>query len=121
MKRILIIDDDPAIREVFELIFQRVGFDVTLLANGRAIMEGKFAEPDIFLIDKQLLGIDGLDICRYLKSRQGIEQTPVIIFSASPLAERPALEAGADDFLEKPVKMSHLLKTVHKHLKSQNL
>ena len=116
MKRIIIIDDDPAILDVFELVFKRAGFAVTALEGGEQLLGGSFEEPDIFLIDKQLQGIDGLDICRFLKKRKHLGQTPVLIFSASPRVEQRAKEAGADGFLEKPIKIKYLLENIQKHI-----
>lgn len=116
MKTIIIIDDDPDILDVFKLVFERAGYSVTAFNSGDAVLNNKFDEPDIFIIDKQLSGADGLDICRYLKKRELKLNTPVIMFSASPYIEKLAAEAGADDFLEKPFKTKTLLQLVEKHL-----
>ncbi len=102
MKSIIIIDDDAAIRDVFGLLFTEAGYAVTCFANEVPILNNDFTEPDIFLIDKQLHGASGIDLCRFIKTRGTGEQTPVIIFSASARMEQPALQAGADAFLEKP-------------------
>lgn len=116
MKTIIIVDDDADILDVFKLIFERAGYTVTVFNNGDAVLNNKFDEPDIFIIDKQLSGADGLDLCRYLKSRKLNHNTPIIIFSASPYIEKQVAEAGADDFLEKPFKTKTLLQMVEKHI-----
>lgn len=110
------IDDDPDILHVFKFVLERAGYIVTIFNSGDHVLNDKFEEPDIFIIDKQLSGADGLDLCRHLKKRELKHNTPVIIFSASPNIEKQVAEAGADDFLEKPFKTKTLLQLVEKHL-----
>ncbi len=116
MKTVIIIDDDTVILDVFKLVFERAGYAVTIFNRGEIILNEKFDEPDIFIIDKQLSGADGLDLCRFLKSRESKQNTPVIVFSASPHIYKQAKDAGADDFLEKPFKTKTLLQMVEKHI-----
>jgi DNA-binding response OmpR family regulator len=80
------------------------------------LINNHFELPDLFIIDKQLSGVDGLDICAHLKTRQLTAQVPVIMVSASPSVEALAKKAGADDFLEKPFNRKEILKLVRKHL-----
>lgn len=115
MKKVLFVDDDFAIRDVYQTVFERAGFDITTLENGESIMSGDFEEPDIFIIDKQLYGADGVELCRLLKKRLVHADTPVILFSASPRIKELADDAGADDFLEKPFGIKTLLDMVDKH------
>lgn len=117
MKSILIIDDDAAIRDVYSFVFNREGYDVTCFADEKPILQNNFTEPDIFLIDKQLHGANGIDVCRYLKGRPVNARTPVIIFSASPNSGVQARDAGADAFLEKPFPNKVLLELVNQILK----
>ena len=113
-KRILIADDDPGIQEIFALIFERAGFEVDLKMNGEELVKNKFSLPDIFLIDKQLSGHNGLDICRQLKSRKQTKNIPVIIVSAAPDIATLAKDAGADDYIEKPFDVNELLEIVNR-------
>lgn len=114
MKKIIIIDDDAGILDALEIVFNRAGYAITMLNNPTAILENKFEEPDIFLIDKQLNGMDGIELCRHLKQRIPAKNTPVLIFSASTNINRYAKEAGADDFIEKPFKSKDLLAVVER-------
>jgi len=116
MKSIILIDDDAGILDVFKQVFERAGYAITIFNKGELVFENKFDEPDIFIIDKQLSGADGLDLCRFLKRREQHKKTPIIIFSASPHIHAEAKDAGADDFLEKPFKTKALLQMVQKHL-----
>jgi CheY-like chemotaxis protein len=116
MKHIILADDDPAMRDVFQIIFQRSGYTVTMYANGEALMTNELELPDIFILDKQLSGVVGFDVCRHLKSRELTKNIPVLITSASPYIAEAAINAGADAFIEKPFKMKELIKLVEKTL-----
>ena len=114
MKKILIVDDDAGIQDVFRLIFEGAGFTVSIFQEGESIMEGKFDVPDLFILDKQLSGVDGLDVCRHLKSQSNTAAIPIIMVSATPHVAPLAEKAGADFFLEKPFRIRHLLETVQR-------
>ena len=102
MKRIVIIDDDSAIQHALTIMLEHDNFIVDVFAGADAIFSCTYIPPDIFLIDRRLAGIDGLDVCRYLKSSTETRHIPVIMFSASPAVAPLAYEAGADAFIEKP-------------------
>ena len=118
MKKIICADDDPGLQDVLPLICSRAGYEVTMFSNGEQIMENKFDLPDIFLLDKQLSGADGIEICRFLKAQDSTRHIPVIIVSASPNLDKQASAAGADGFLEKPFKMKLLLELLKKHIRN---
>ena len=115
MKKIIIAEDDPAIRDTCRMILERAGYHVTMLSNGDTLLNGHYEIPDIFVLDKQLSGVDGLDICRYLKQQETTRHIPVIMLSASPQISRLAELAGASGWLEKPFKMQALRDMVAKH------
>lgn len=122
MKQHLIIaDDDPGIQDVFQLIFERAGYSIEIFSNGSQLMNNYFEVPDAFILDKQFSGIDGLDICRFLKSQERTKNVPVIMLSANPTIGDGAKEAGADDYLEKPFKIHDLLAMINKYVKSDNM
>lgn len=112
MKQIIIAEDDPGMRDIFKLILERSGYNVTIYTNGELLMKGEFELPDLFILDKQLSGTDGLDICRFLKTQELTKHIPVLITSASPYIAQFAQEAGADNFIEKPFKMKELVNLV---------
>jgi DNA-binding response OmpR family regulator len=114
MKHLVIVDDDPAMQDAFNLIFERAGYAVTIYANGNALLHASFPLPDAILLDRQLSGADGIDICRTLKQRAKTKNIPIIMLSASPHVEQLALQAGADDFVEKPFKLKELLQMVER-------
>jgi DNA-binding response OmpR family regulator len=112
-KKIIVIDDDPGIQDIFRLILQREGFDVQIISNGKDILKNAFTIPDLFILDKQLSGVDGVDICLHLKKQKKTKNIPVIMISASPGIGTLAIEAGADDYLEKPFDIKALLGKIH--------
>ena len=109
MKKVMIIEDDPAILDVLGIIFTRAGYKAIPHANGDFILLGDFDLPDLFVIDKQLQGVDGLDLCKHLKGRQLTSHLPVIILSATPHLHAQIKQAGANAFLEKPFSNNNLL------------
>lgn len=116
MKQIIIADDDPGIRDIFQIILKRAGYGVTLYSNGELLMNNEFELPDLFIVDKQLSGIDGLEVCRFLKSQESTKNIPLIMISASPYILDSATNAGANDFIEKPFKTKALIELLEKYL-----
>ena len=115
-KKILIADDDPGIQDILTIIFERAGYEVEIKKNGEDLLNNKFTMPDLFLVDKQLSGYNGLDICRYLKSQRHTKNIPVIMISASPDIGRSSREAGADAYIEKPFEISNLVDLVNSYV-----
>jgi DNA-binding response OmpR family regulator len=117
MKRIMIVDDDPSIQHAMQMIFPADLYLVDVQSNGQLIVDGRFEPPDIFLLDKQLAGVDGLELCRILKAGTATKAIPVVILSASPHIRATAVAAGADAVLEKPFSLAELRQILAAHLK----
>jgi len=115
-KKILVADDDPGIRDIFKIIFERAGYSIEIKGDAEDVLKNNFTIPDVFLIDKLLSGYDGLDICRYLKSNPLTSHIPVIMVSASPDIVITAIKARADDFVEKPFDLKYLLKVIERNI-----
>lgn len=115
MKKLIIIDDDPSILDVLRLVLGE-SYQVTTYPDGSPILNGTFDLPDLFVLDKQLSGTDGLDLCRLLKQGDDTHHIPVIIISATPGIQAMAAAAGADDVLEKPFRVKALRECIAKHL-----
>jgi DNA-binding response OmpR family regulator len=116
MKKIIFADDDPTIQDVINLIFEGE-YEVTVFSNGEPILKNQFELPDLFLLDKQLSGMDGLDICRFLKGQESTKNVPVIIISANPKIFELAKSAGADAAIEKPFPIKELRDLIELHLR----
>lgn len=108
MRNIIVVDDDPGVREAFRYVFDPGNYTVTVFPNGMNLLNRECLIPDIYILDKQLSGVDGLDICRFLKGQEETKHVPVIMITASPDIARLAKSAGADDILEKPFEIKTL-------------
>ena len=112
MTNIIVVDDDPGVQEAFRYVFDPSSYAVTVFSNGASILNLVSPIPDIYILDKQLTGVDGLDICRFLKGREETRHIPVILISASPNISLLAEAAGVDAVMEKPFAVSALRKMV---------
>jgi DNA-binding response OmpR family regulator len=102
---VLIVDDDPAIRHLFERWLSSHGYSVASAADGEAALEAvREQPPDVVLLDVAMPKLSGVDVCRRIKQDNATRLTPVILVSAvDGVADRiTGLAAGADDFLSKP-------------------
>jgi DNA-binding response OmpR family regulator len=115
-QKILIVEDDPDILFTLGIILENEGYEVKQFSSGEPIMDGAYELPDLYILDKRMPDMDGLDICRHLRNQKECKDIPVIIISASPKFGPHALKAGANDFLEKPFQMKALLNLVQKYL-----
>ena len=111
--RILVVDDDPALRRSLERVLRLADYDVELAVDGRHGLDA-LAERDFALVvlDVAMPGVDGLDVLRQMRARR--DRTPVLMLTArAALPERvDGLEAGADDYLVKPFAVEELLARV---------
>ncbi len=108
--RLLVVDDDPSLREALALVLDLNGFEVTTARDGReAIRTLAATPPDAVVLDVLMPGIDGLEVCR--RMRAAGDRTPVLMLTArTEVAERvEGLEAGADDYLAKPFAREELV------------
>ncbi|HEU5167912.1 MAG TPA: response regulator [Chitinophagaceae bacterium] len=117
-QKILIADDDESIRDIFNIILAKAGYDIEIKEDANEIFKNNFKIPDLFLIDKLLSGVDGLDVCRHLKNNLATCNIPVVMVSASPDIGAMAIKAGADDFVEKPFELSYLLKVIERNIRN---
>jgi two-component system, OmpR family, response regulator MprA len=108
--RLLVVDDDPSVREALALVLDLGGFEVTTAADGReAIRALAVASPDAVVLDVLMPGLDGLEVCRRMRAVG--DRTPVLMLTArAEVGDRVAgLEAGADDYLAKPFAREELV------------
>ena len=102
---ILVVDDEEDIVELVELNLSREGYKVLTCGTGEQALEITHSKlPDLVILDLMLPGIDGLEVCRRLKSHPKTEQIPIIILSAKGEESDivTGLELGADDYITKP-------------------
>jgi len=109
MPTVLIVDDEPAIRESLERALALEGYAVELAANGELALERLAREPvDATVLDLAMPGIDGLEVCR--RMRTSGDRSPVLMLTArDAISDRvDGLDAGADDYLVKPFALAEL-------------
>lgn len=112
IKKILIADDDAGIVDSISMILEMVGYAVTYTYNGATVSAAALNDTDLILLDIWMSGHDGREICKQLKSNSQTKDIPVLMISASRDVKQSALDAGADDFLEKPFEMDTLITKV---------
>jgi CheY-like chemotaxis protein len=115
-KKILVADDDPAILDAIQIMLEDAGYDVATSVNGQTIYKMEKEFPDLLLLDIWMSGMDGRDICKYLKNQELTRDIPIIMISANKDTDKMAKDSGADDFLAKPFQMEDLLSKVAKHV-----
>jgi DNA-binding response OmpR family regulator len=104
-KRILIIEDEKDIRDLLEYYLRREGYEVRGAPDGNSGLQKMAREPyDLLILDLMLPELDGLEVCRILRSRPQTMNLPVIMLTAKvEEADRiVGLEMGADDYVTKP-------------------
>jgi DNA-binding response OmpR family regulator len=105
MKRILIVDDDPLILDLFEFSFDPAKFEIIRAQNGREGLEKALKEnADLVLLDVMMPDLNGYEVCRQIKNNPATRSTKVIMVSAKVQKEEieQGLKAGADDYITKP-------------------
>jgi putative two-component system response regulator len=110
--RVLVVDDVNANRRLMEVYLAQLPCTVLLAADGeQALQLIEVDQPDLVLLDVQMPGLDGFEVCRRIKSAPDGHLLPVVMITAlSNTDDRvQALEAGADDFMSKPIERSELV------------
>jgi DNA-binding response OmpR family regulator len=120
MKRILIVEDQPDIRELIRMSLEASDIEIHEAEDGESALQmTRQLQPDLLLLDVMMPGsIDGLGVCQRLKGDAAHKRTRIVMLSArSGAADRQAgLRAGADDYLVKPFSPRQLLQVVRRTL-----
>ncbi|RDV15159.1 DNA-binding response regulator [Pontibacter diazotrophicus] len=122
--KILVVDDDPDIVEMLQYNLTREGYDVTEAENGKkAITIAQAIKPDVILMDVMMPVLDGISACRQLREMEDFRNTHIIFLTAraEEFSEVAAFEAGADDFITKPIKPRALLSRLAAYTRRDSL
>ena len=113
--KILIVDDDPDIIEILSYNLSNEGYNVKSASNGiEALKKAKKFIPDIILLDVMMPEMDGIEACSQLREIESLSKSMIIFLSArgEDFTQIAAFDAGADDYINKPVKPKILLKKI---------
>jgi DNA-binding response OmpR family regulator len=114
-ERIIVVEDDQDIQYLLNSTLSKAGYEVEVLPDGNSLMKS-MTTADLFLLDVNLPGISGLELCRLLKSNHKTKMIPVILLSAFPELRKVAPKYFADDSLEKPFNSVNLIYLIDKHI-----
>jgi DNA-binding response OmpR family regulator len=123
MPKIMFIDDDVNTTGLMDNVFSKVGYKIHSLNNSSlAVTEALTVRPDLIILDLVMPGMDGIQTCQALQTNANTRNIPVLIFSAvgDINCKVEAFEAGARDFITKPVHVEELKSRIrtwlnHKH------
>jgi len=124
MERILVVDDEMGARTLLGIMLGHAGFTVITAkdANEALSLLEQPDRPDLIILDVMMPGMDGIELCRTIRRRPGLATLPILILSARTNLEDigRGLEAGANDYLPKPV-LNHDLKAKVRALIDMNI
>lgn len=119
-KQIIIVDDDRDILDVMQLTLEYEGYQVKASTNSNCIRQLQPGNlPKLILLDVQLAGEDGRDLCRRLRANKLTRDIPIILASAIDVGSQVRKEKCADDFLAKPFSLHTLIDKVHQYVPEQ--
>lgn len=121
-QRILLVDDEPDILELISFNLEKEGFDVQTASNGRiALQKARLQKPDLVLLDVMMPEMDGMETCRELREDPQLKDVIIALLTArnEDYSQIAGFEAGADDYISKPIKPRVLVSRVKALLRRQ--
>lgn len=121
--KILVVDDEPDILEFIEYNLKREGYQVFLGSNGQeAIEKAKQVKPDLILLDVMMPVVDGIEACKSLRELPEFKTTFIVFLTArsEEYSEIAGFNAGADDYIAKPIKPRVLLSRINAILRRKD-
>jgi CheY-like chemotaxis protein len=112
-KTILVVDDEPAVRDMLKGFLAPLEYEVLTAANGEeALTLAEREDPEIILLDVRMPGIDGLETCGRLKTQEETRGIPIIMMTGFGITPDEAQTVGAEDGVSKPFNLADLLRRV---------
>jgi CheY-like chemotaxis protein len=122
MKRILLVEDNAALREMIHDTLQVLGYEVSLAENGEQVLQRLAASPpDLVLMDIQIPILDGIAVVKQIRRNPKLAALKVVALSAFAMRgdDQKALAAGFDAYLAKPVALADLRNKIYEMLNTQ--
>ena len=119
-KTVLIVEDNELNMKLFHDLLEAHGIQTVETRNGTNVMElARTHRPDLILMDIQLPEVSGLDITRWLKDDEELKSIPVIAVTAFAMKgdEQKIRNGGCEDYISKPISVTHFMDMIHKYLK----
>ncbi len=108
-EKILVVDDDQHISDLLESFLKNEGYEVVLATDGNEALDLVETEnPQVIILDIKLPGLNGIEVCKRLKEKEKTRSIPVIVITGYGDNKLEALDAGADDFVDKPFDMAEI-------------
>ncbi|HPG72650.1 MAG TPA: response regulator transcription factor [Bacteroidales bacterium] len=114
-KKILVVDDDADIREFITYNLSKYGYTIEEAENGKeAISKAKKTVPDLILLDIMMPGMDGIDVCQLLREDSNLQNVLIVFLTAraEDYSQIAGFDAGADDYINKPIKPKLIVKKI---------
>jgi len=115
IKKILVVDDEKSTHSYLQRKLRKLGYSVYIAEDGEEALSKAFSLlPDIVLLDIKIPKLNGIEVCKRLKSDDGTKNIPILMLSAKAQSEEieEGLKAGADKYLCKPISFPDILKEV---------
>lgn len=111
--KILVVDDEVSIRNLFETVFTEAGYEILLAEGGKeALVILQLNDIDVIFLDLKLFGMNGIELCRQIRKTKPISMIYAMTGWSALFEIAECREAGFDDFFEKPMDMDKLLELV---------
>lgn len=108
--KILVVDDEVSIRDLFQIFFTEAGYEVLLAEGGKdALAVLKMHDIDVIFLDLKLFGMNGIDLCRQIRKTKPVSMIYAMTGWSALFEIDECREAGFDDYFEKPLDMEKLL------------
>jgi two-component system phosphate regulon response regulator PhoB len=120
--RILVVDDDNAIRETLRAILEDEGYAVTVAANGREALlrlQESAVPPDLCIVDMVMPVLNGWELCAELARRPALARMPVLLVSANSKADGPEVGLDTVQVMRKPIDFDRLLEHVERYCRAE--
>ncbi|MFH1282969.1 MAG: response regulator [bacterium] len=118
-KKILVVEDESDIAENIVVRLEAEGYNTIYASNGKSAIDSSLEEkPDLILLDIMLPKLDGIEVCKVLKSKSKLKNVPILMLtSLNAVGDvEKAFQAGANDYLAKPFEYDRLLSKIRKLL-----
>jgi len=118
-KTVLVVEDNELNMKLFHDLLEAHGIDTIQTRNGNDVMEiARTRKPDLILMDIQLPEVSGLDVTKWLKADAELKKIPVIAVTAFAMKgdEQKIREGGCEDYISKPISVTHFMETIRKYL-----